>query len=598
MYSINMKIVPAVILCLIALLAAPTSAENWVSFQGDNYNRGLTSQPLPTEMPVIAWDNRSSSGSMGGVDACSIVVNDTLYVFANGGNLFAYNKTTGVKKWNNTVGSTMMFQLSTPAYGNGTIFVGTTNGYIAAFDADNGSKIWGDTQLDSTVPFDQVNTPIVYDNGRIYMGTWNSGKYYCYYENGTYAWNYSDGSGGYYWAGAAIVGDYIVFCSEGGNVTSLNKTTGVPAGEIYLYDELNITPPAHNTIRSSINYDAASSRIYSSTEGGYCFYVGLNSNGTFNVSDMESQYINWSTSTPVVYNGRVYVGTGEILGGCGVADVYCLDAETLDVIWNVSLNNGTEGTGFSTSAVQSSPVVSTYYDDGDGEVYIYVTTNELYGKVYCFKDFTGNTNATIEWIWEQPEGKNQYILQGVTPSDGWLYLGNDAGYVFALAGFDGSVDWAYKYQVDSTPGKTDPPTEFSSAEYNEIKVDDNNYAASQTTDADYYAAHRFIFHIDDNEKPWINTLNVTWTGKAYHDSATNGAYLKIWNDTSSAYEALVDGADGHNEFTLTGEVTDIDEYIDSSGNVTVLVMQKGAHETRPIKVSYIETDYVKLVATP
>ncbi|NOQ48785.1 MAG: PQQ-binding-like beta-propeller repeat protein, partial [Methanococcoides sp.] len=141
---------------------------------------------------------------------------------------------------------------------------------------------------------------------------------------------------------------------------------------------------------------------------------------TFNTSDAHKSYIGKSTCTPTVYNGRVYVGTGTFTGS---GDVYCLNEEDLSVIWKYTPNGG----------IQGSPVISTAYDDGDGEVYIYFTTNVKDARVYCLKDYTGNTEPELQWYYEAPSEKNEYTLHGVTIKDGRIFYGNDRGYLFGLA---------------------------------------------------------------------------------------------------------------------------------------------------------------------
>ena len=97
--------------------------------------------------------------------------------------------------------------------------------------------------------------------------------------------------------------------------------------------------------------------------------------------------------------------------------------------------------------------------------------------------------------------------------------------------------------------------------------------------------------------PWTNALSTP----AYDEGnnslyvATAGANLSIWNFTSSEYELLQPGADTSDEVTLAGEKTSgISSYI-NSGNITVLAQQKSAQSG--YNLSYIETDYVKVIIT-
>ena len=210
----------------------------------------------------------------------------------------------------------------------------------------------------------------------------------------------------------------------------------------------------------------------------------------------------------------------------------------------------------------------------------------------------------------------QLAIQGAAVSDEGTEIVNDGGNFLVLsdwARYDFNTArarespkeaWAFKHQVDDSPGVGDPSEEFNATEYANIRFDDNVYASNQTTTDDYYAAHRFNFSIDDNEESWITKINVTWMGKGDHGrvGATKGAKLYIYNFTSTSYEELdSDTAGPPTEITLTNEKTSsISSYISSTNNVTVLVNQTSAQTSDDFDTyrSRIETDYVKLVVTP
>ncbi|MCK5108914.1 MAG: PQQ-binding-like beta-propeller repeat protein, partial [Methanosarcinales archaeon] len=405
----------------------------------------------------------------------------------------------------------------------------------------------------------------------------------------------SNSGGGYYWAGAAVIGEYLVYGDDKSNLTSVYRINGTTV------DEQNVSALWNNfdakEIRSSAVYDESTDRIYFTSKAGYCFALDINADGTFDTSDKWRSNIGYTTSTPAVYEGRVYVGQGGF-GNSG--KLYCLHESNGTEIWSFTPNGG----------VQSSPAISTWYDNGtNNEIYIYFTTNSASGRLYCLKDYAGNTAASEQWNYLPSGNKAGYTLQGAAISGGWVFFGNDKGYLFGLANrtrYDFNIArardspkkaWAFKYQVDDSPGAGDPSEEFTATEYTNIRFDDNVYASNQTTTDDYYAAHRFNFSIDDNEESWITKINVTWNGKGWHDTAgNNGTDLYIWNGT--AYEELASDLTTGDEVTLTGGVTsNISNYI-NSGNVTILVRQKSPQTSEPDRYSYIETDYVKLVVTP
>jgi outer membrane protein assembly factor BamB len=142
----------------------------------------------------------------------------------------------------------------------------------------------------------------------------------------------------------------------------------------------------------------------------------MNNDGTFDTTDKHHAYIGYSTSTPAVYNNKVYVGAGGMYGGGD--GISCLDADLTDEDWHFAAAAG---------AVQSSPAITTAYDDGDGEVYIYVTTNTASGKVYCVNEL-----GVEQWSWGE-SGKTDWTLCGVAISDGWIFYGTDSKYVFGFA---------------------------------------------------------------------------------------------------------------------------------------------------------------------
>ncbi|PAV13687.1 hypothetical protein ASJ81_16925 [Methanosarcina spelaei] len=615
-----------IMVCLTLLLAAvaqPALGSNWPEFQKDKINSGVTNDSAPITSPntTISWTNDTilDQNRMAGIDVSPIVCNGFVYTVTSEGKLFKYylNGTQVTDGWPVSFVSSpgaYEFQLATPAACPcGYIFVldsghqdrANPHDDLYAIDADTGVIV--DSVNITDYNYTQFNTPITCTNcsngsKHILFGSMNittdyntwvtsflDGKYYCYDvtdpTNMVECWNHTS-SAGYYWTGAAIIGDYAVFGNESGWLASVNKCTGSVVDEVDVSDLFNVDAQA---IRSSVSYNAETERVYFTSTGGYCYALGFDdTNGEFIRNERWSTSIpTTSTSTPAYYNGKIYVGNYSSGGG----SLTCLYA------------NGTVFWSNHVGVVQSSPAISTFY--GPDNEYIYVTTNNLTGGICCV-DSSGNTVWREDSIHDSINPYGSLSLAGAAISGGWVFYGNDDGVIHGRANFtrydfNGSADmWAYKYQVYTNPPNTatDPEIEFSSAEYNAIKTDDNVYASNQTTSDGYYAAHRFVFKIDDNEKPWITSINVTWNGIAKHDTEADGAYLYIWNGTG--YEELTNN-NVNTDATLNGEVAlNIGNYIDGSNNVTVLVVQKSPQtsDEEGTHYSQIETDYVKLVVTP
>ena len=399
-------------LLIASILAAPAAmAADWGAFQKDKHNTGLTSDKAPITNPYgngISWEKSFAFGGWSGFDEAPVVVGDTVYVVGADNKVRAMNKTTGVLKWE-TPTSGGGFLLGNMGAGDGTIFVPTSDGKIFGINDATGVVEWSATESG------QMNTPVVYDDHKIYFGdSGGNNAYYCYSDDGTEIWQRTSTSGsGYYWAGAATIGDYLVYGDDAGHLTSVYKASGNTVEEMDVSAEFGVTA---NEIRSSICYVEDLDRIYFTSKGGYIYALGMNDDGTFDTIDKHHEEVGYSTSTPAVHNNKVYVGAGGVSGGGN--GLSCLDADLTNVDWHFAAAAG---------AVQSSPAITTAYDDGDGEVYIYFTTNTNVGKVYCV-----NESGVEQWSWGE-SGKTSYTLCGVAISDGWIFYGTDSKYVFGFA---------------------------------------------------------------------------------------------------------------------------------------------------------------------
>lgn len=408
--------------------------------------------------------------------------------------------------------------------------------------------------------------------------------------------------GGYYWAGAAVIGDYLVYGGDKDNLTSVYWRNGT------FVDSLNISTSGGTVrdIRSSIAWNVSATNsnyghifFTNKTSGGggsaYVSKIGFNKStglrGHFNSSDWTSSSdIKYSTSTPAIYKRRVYVGGGNF--STGNPALLCLNESNItDKKWEFTPNG----------AVQSSPALSIQGSD----VYIYFTTNANNGTVYCLKDGGSSYEEKWKYTTEQARGSGGYILQGVAISDGWVFFGNDGGYLYGINKTDrihvydfndgrGTDKWAYRYQINNAnpPNTCDvPSTEFTSAKYGKIKRKYDNMLQKDTTDAnDNYAAHRFNFSIDETTSD-ITAINASWNGKGYRGSSSSGGDdgvdLYIYNFTSGEYGGAVASNNSGAEVTLTwGNESSASNYI-NSGNVTILVEQKSQDDTEEEVHSHI-----------
>ncbi|HIH94626.1 TPA: PQQ-binding-like beta-propeller repeat protein, partial [Methanosarcina acetivorans] len=389
----------------------------WSQFQKDSSHTGYTFSSVPTQDPELLWQKLTSPeqepcGS-GGINVPSVISGNTVFVTAGNASVWAFNKETGDLIWSKELGGDLT-QTSTPALGNGTLFVPTMEGDLYAFDPENGNELWKAHITDGN-----LECPITYSDHKLYIGDGLEGGtgtkyYYCYDDSGNLVWQHENANtSGFLWSGSVVVGDYLVYPVFEGKMVCLNKDTGTFVDEVDFSKSSDVsfalTDPG--MFRGSVTY--ADGALYTSSERGqetgYCFKVGFNPDtGQFLDSGWAAS-IGFSTSTPVVYDGRVYVGHGEH-GESGA--LFCLNDSDGTVIWETPVSGG----------VKSSPVISVE----DGNPYIYFTEAIVDGSIYCL-----NPDGTLAWHYNPPED-SAYTLQGAALSDDKVYYGTDNGYLYCI----------------------------------------------------------------------------------------------------------------------------------------------------------------------
>ncbi|WP_230669779.1 PKD domain-containing protein [Methanosarcina barkeri] len=389
----------------------------WSQFQKDSSHTGYTFNSVPTQDPELLWQNLTSSeqepcGS-GGINVPPVISGNTVFVTAGNASVWAFNKETGDLIWSKELGGDLT-QTSTPAIGNGTLFVPTMEGNLYAFDQENGNELWKAHVTDGN-----LECPITYSDHKLYIGDGLEGGtgtkyYYCYDDSGNLVWKHENNNmSGFLWSGAVVVGNYLVYPVFEGKMVCLEKDTGTFVDEVDFSKSSDISFALSDPgmFRSSVTY--AEGALYTSSERGqetgYCFKVGFNPDtGQFLDSGWATS-IGFSTSTPVVYDGRVYVGHGEH-GETG--SMFCLNDSDGTVIWETPISGG----------VKSSPVLSVE----NGDPYIYFTEAIVDGSIYCL-----NPDGTLAWHYNPPED-SAYTLQGAALSDGKVYYGTDNGYLYCI----------------------------------------------------------------------------------------------------------------------------------------------------------------------
>jgi outer membrane protein assembly factor BamB len=444
----------AVMACVIGLMALPAnntawaeSVNDWEQFQNDLYNSGVTTSPAPLSSVTKGWKvqvgHTDPAQMAAGVNNTPLVADGKVLVIGALADTWLLDAKTGQTVWTKQLSSLKQdFQLATPVYSSGMYFVATNDGHVYALAAGDGAEIWKKDLFQYAVDAGlstcsintlrdnaQLNSPLKYDKGKIYLGVWGTSQtdlnyYFCLNAaNGEVLWQREVTSGklGYYWSGPCVIGDYLLYGDQNNYITCVNKTTGATVSEIKLTD---IDPNGY-WVRCSVTYSPETGCVYFGDEHGHLWAFDFDNTTGQLAHRWHKKLGGLINSTPAIYNGRLYVGTNLYTKQ---GDLFCLDAATGDEIWKFTpeMKSGDDSSGYySEPGIQASP---TIYVKG-GHPYIYFTTNCAYATVYCL-----NENGQKVWEFENDEAglSEGYSTCSIAVSDGWVYFGNDGGYVYGL----------------------------------------------------------------------------------------------------------------------------------------------------------------------
>lgn len=437
----------------ISLEAAPKNTqinENlpsaWPNFRGSASNNGVTTAktPIEAEAGTLYWAVPIGSDYGLGAVSSPILVDGDLVV--NKGNaILKIDKDTGeIKKTGTMVGSSS-FAINGPTYADGVILVGLANGLVQAFNAETLESLWVYADLLGGQP----NSPITVHNGYAYTGFWNSetgnAAFVCLSltdedptekrESKPATWRHVQ-KGGFYWAGAYACDDFVMVGTDDGDGSCTSPTANLLLFEPETGRLLDSKTNLIGDIRSSICYDDATNAYYFTTKGGYFYKVTVSrqTDGTYKLGEPEKIALGgMSTSTPVVYNGRSYVGvSGAAQFGDGGHNLSVIDLKSKKVAYTVPTN------GYP----QTSGLLTTAYDDCN---YIYFFENMQPGTLRLLRDQPGQTAVDTTYQTKETAGMTAYALftpagkqaqyaicSPIADENGTLYFKNDTGYLMAF----------------------------------------------------------------------------------------------------------------------------------------------------------------------
>lgn len=417
-----------------AITPLPNYTGDWINSRGNNENMGISSAKTPMDISdsSLKWAKKYGT-SWSAAPTPPIIVNNNLYLAANG-KVLKISKDTGEVIAENSIAGSLGFSLVTLAYGDGMIFVPISNGQIQAFRADTLESLWISEKIGG-----QTNSPIAYNDGYIYTGTWKRET-----EPGTFmgisvtdedptqsneekkaSWKLKH-KGGFYWAGAYATDKYVIVGSDDGTPEGDYSANGIlysiepKTGKV-----IDTIDGIQGDIRSSVSYDKNTDALYCATKGGKFIKTKVDVNGNFIDSEYKTLEMGgMCTGTPLVYDGVAFLGvSGPSQFGTEGHKYKVIDVSKMEVIKDIP----TKG------YVQTSALLSTAYAEKKGKVYIYITYNQNPGGIDVIEYDVNTKESSCSDLFVPPDKMQQYcICSMVCDSEGTLYYKNDSCYLMAV----------------------------------------------------------------------------------------------------------------------------------------------------------------------
>ena len=512
----------------------------WNNFRGNENNNAVVDTPIPAkaEEGTLYWANQIGSGIDSDAVGSPIIVDGNLITYASD-EIYKVDTVTGEIKATGKMDHKSSFSITPPTYAEGMVFVALSNGTVQAFNADTLESLWVYTDPLGGQP----NCPLTVKNGYIYTGFWNSetgdANFVCLSvtdedpaktkETKHASWYYT-AKGGFYWAGAYVSDDYVLVGTDDGTTSCIGQSSNLllldaKNGKLYdAWEDLD------GDVRSTVVYDTAADTYYFTSKGGSFYGVrtvktaegwGF-ANGWSVKLNNNTDATPMSTSSPVVYNGRAYVG----VSGSGQFSAYSGHNITVIDLSKKKIAYSVQTQGYP----QTSGLLTTAYEDESGYVYIYFFDNMTPGKLRVLRDKADQTKAdyvTVEdsfntaYALFAPTGDHaQYaICSPITDEYGTIYFKNDSGYLMA---FGSMVE---KIEVTKNPlkmtyaaGETFDPAGM---------VVTATYSNGKTRDISKYVTYGNAAFSEEN-----NRVTISFPYVLYHN-AENGTAMTSGINTST-----------------------------------------------------------------
>lgn len=371
--------------------------------------------PIDGERSGAIWSHSFLSSGTTSYNSIPILTEEAIYL-VNADILYEMNYEGNIQR--QITLSSKMNSVCNMLLEKNHLYIPLNGGIMECVNIDSMTSEWQSTSFGG-----QSLSTVFYHKGYLYAGCTTvsnrgtTGLFYCLNAaDGSTLWTYEDTehSGGYYWSGGIVHDDTLYFSGDNGMLVAHSLLTAE------VYDTYLLTNTAK--IRAGITFDSQTNALYTVSNNGILYRIRTENKKIHEVTSIalvENAGTMNCTSTPTIYQGRIYVGClANRIGNISV-----IDAVEMKVIYNVQ--------GFANAEIKSSPLVSTR-GMMDGNVYVYVSANAVPGGIYYFADSPTTTASTLQTLFT-PTTAQQFCLSSMTADkNGILYYSNDSGTFFAV----------------------------------------------------------------------------------------------------------------------------------------------------------------------
>lgn len=461
--------------------AGEASDIEWYNFRNNPENNGIVSSQTPISGATanLKWAEKYGTG-WAAAPTPPLILDGYLYIGMSN-KIVKIDKDTGEKvAESDAMVGNVGYAMNPITYADGKLFVQVGSGIIQAVDYETLKCVWSTEKIGG-----QTLCPISYvkidGKGYIYTGTWQSevkdGAYMCFSTDDSNVnenkikkaeWRFipsgqtdqllsanivyedtkltcdedlkaaiSDESSvsrrGFYWAGAYACEKYIAVGTDDGTREGDYKanacfyTLDPVTGEVI--DKIS---GIKGDIRTTVVYNEGN--LYFGTKGGLVYKVAVDSDGK--LSEVKNIDLgNMVTASPLVYNGKIYIGVCSPQGQFAAEGhkFAVISTEKMELLYDLPIKGYPQAAALLSTAYEN----EDFDGDGkaDGRVYIYFTYNNNPGGIcytYDAEDKENSAAKSYDLFIPDTAMQNYCISTICSDKEGTLYYKNDSGYLMAV----------------------------------------------------------------------------------------------------------------------------------------------------------------------